>query len=157
MDTAAIAAAIALRFGPAAITPPTGYADIRLSTHRLPKSIVTTPTVLVFPPEASWSYGASHRTGDLLFPVRFYAEVTADLPRATDAVYAWHDVLIEMLTGQVQLGQSAQGVTHANWTDSRIGLLTYPALVLDNQEPATFMGIEAGVLVHMAQGLNSTA
>lgn len=159
MDLAAIAAAIADLFDPAGITPPTGLTNIRQSTHRLPQAITHTPQVLVFPPEMQWKHGASQRTGDLLFLVRWYIGMTSDLPRAVDAAYAWHDVLLERMVGQVQLGEAAQGVTHANWTDSRIALLVYPnpALMRDGAEPASFMGIEAGVLVHVAQGMTYTA
>lgn len=157
MNLANIAEAIADLFDPASVTPPSGMTNIRVSSHRLPPA-VTCPELLVFPPEMRWSHGASTRTGDLVFPVRFYVSTMAGLPRAIDQVYAWHDVLIERIVGQVMLGESAQGVTHARWMESRIGVLTYPTVAPDDEQTMTrFLGIETAVNVHVAEGMTYTA
>ena len=147
MDVAAIAAAIAVRFAAAAITPPAGYDDIALSTSSLPSAITTTPTVLVFPPAGQWTWSAgASRVGDLAFPVRFYVATTSDMPRATAAVMAWYSVLIEQLVGQLALGQSAAGVTHSFITGSRAGTFDYAGV--------DYAVIEFTVLVHLVEGIN---
>src|SRR3990167_11280629 len=125
MDLAAVAAQIAVRFGPTAITPPTGYDDVVLSTHLLPQAIGTTPAVIVFPPDITYNYPTRNRTGDATFPVRFFIAQTGSLAAATTAVYAWYSVLVEQLVGNVQLGLSSSGVTTALVMGSRIGHLTY--------------------------------
>lgn len=147
MDVAAIAAAIATRFGAALITPPSGYNDIALATADLPSAITDTPTVLVFPPAGQWSFSAgASRVGDLAFPVRFYVARSADNPRATAAVNAWYSVLIERLIGQLALGQSAAGVTHSFITGSQAGTLTYADV--------EYVGIELTVEVHLVEGID---
>lgn len=146
-DIAAIAAAIAVRFAAAAITPPSGYDDIALSTSELPNAVASTPTVLVFPPSGQWSFNAgATRVGDLAFPVRFYIAKAADNPRATAAVNAWYSVLIGQLIGQLALGQSAAGVTHSFITGSQAGTLTYADM--------EYVGIEFTVTVHLAEGIS---
>ena len=149
MDLAAVATQLAVRFGPTAITPPTGYDDVALSTHLLPQAIGTTPTVIVFPPDITYNYPTANRTGDATFPVRFYIAQTGDLSAATTAVYAWYSVLVDQLVGNVQLGQSSTGVTHALVMGSRIGHLTYA--------DTEYLGIEFAVVVHLVESLTFTA
>ena len=145
MDLAAVAAQIAVRFGPTTITPPTGYDDVALSTHLLPQAIVTTPTVIVFPPDITYNYPTANRTGDATFPVRFYIAQTGSLAAATTAVYAWYSVLVEQLVGNMALGQAATGVTHALIAGSRIGHMTYA--------DTEYLGIEFAVVVHLVESL----
>ena len=111
MDLAAVATQLAVRFGPTAITPPTGYDDVVLSTHLLPNALEETPAVIVFPPDITYNYPTRNRTGDATFPVRFYIAQTGSLAAATTAVYAWYSVLVEQLVGNMALGQAATGVT----------------------------------------------
>lgn len=149
MNVTAIATALALRFGAAAITPPTGYDDIALSTHRLPNAIVTTPTVIVYPPEIESTFGGHKRSSNLLFPVRFFIAATSDMPRATDAILAWEEVLLDQLMGQFDLGQTANGVTHA----------TIPSLSAGRGEYAEqeYAVVELVVLVHHESGYSPTS
>lgn len=145
MDISAIASAIAARF--ASVTPPAGQQAVALSTADLPSGITSTPAALVFPPSGQWSFTAgASRTGDLTFPVRFYIARTADTPRATAAVNAWHSVLVEQLVGQLALGQSAGGVTHSFITGSQAGTLTYADI--------EYVGIELTVEVHLVEGIS---
>lgn len=150
MDVSAIASAIAVRFAAAAITPPSGYNDVALSTHELPNAIASLPTALVFPPAGSYAYGPGRRTGDLAFPVRFYVEQSAaDRTRATKALYAWQSVLIDQIEGNFDLDQSGSGhVSHAVITSSSAGTLTY-----GDQE---YAGLEFTVNVHIVQAIAPT-
>lgn len=144
-DVAAIASAIAARF--ATVTPPAGYGSVALSTSELPSGITATPAALVYPPSGQWSFTAgAARTGDLTFPVRFHIARTADTPRATAAVNAWHGVLIEQLVGQLALGRSTDGVTHSFITGSQAGTLTYADV--------EYVGIELTVEVHVVEGIS---
>jgi len=146
MDVAAIAAALALRYGAAAITPPTGFDDIAQATHELPNAITTTPTALVYPPEAEMAYSGHKRSTNLVFPVRFYLAPTSDRPRATAALYAWWEVLADQLEGSYDLDQTANGVTHAVVLGMSAGTGEYA-----EQEYAV---IELEIGVHLEQGFN---
>lgn len=149
MNIASIGSAVATRFAAAAITPPSGYNDIASSTNELPNAITSLPAVLVFPPDASWAYGPGRRTGDLVFPVRFYAEAAADRPRATAAVNAWYGVLIDQLEPNFDLDLSGSGhVTHAVITGSSAGTFTYAE--------KEYAGIEFSVSVHIVQAIAPT-
>lgn len=146
MDVHAIATAIATRFSAAAVTPPTGYPDIALSTAGLPDAITSLPAVLVFPPSGQWTFTAgAARTGDLTFPVRFYYGPRADTARGAEAINKWHSVLIEQLIGQLALGQSLTGVTHCFVTASESGTLTYAEI--------DYLGIEFTVVVHLVEAI----
>ena len=61
MDVQAIAQALAARFAPANVTPPSGLQNIRVSTEYLPDFIGAPPTVLVFPPEETFAYTPGSR------------------------------------------------------------------------------------------------
>lgn len=149
MNLATIAAALATRFSSGQITPPTGYSNVALSTHRLPNAIVSTPTCLVFPPEGEMSYSGHKRSTNQVFPVRFYIALTSDRPRAIDALYAWYEVLVDQLEGQFDLGLSASGVTHAVIVSSTAGTGEYA-----EQEYAV---IEFIVGVHIEHGHSPTS
>jgi hypothetical protein len=145
MDIASIASNLAARFNAANIVPPDGYDDIALATHQLPNAITTTPTALVFPPEGEFSYPSGHkRSTNLSFPVRFYVAATSDRPRATAALYAWWEVLIDQLEAAYDIDSTALGVTHAVPVDMSMGTAEYA-----EQEYAV---IELTVLVHVEQG-----
>ena len=149
MDFAAIASAIALRFDATTITPPTGYNDVALSTHRLPNAITSLPTALVFPSEDVLAYGPGRRSGDLVHPVRFYVEAAADRPRAMDALYAWKSVLIDQVEGNFDLDQSASGhVTHATITSAGGGPASYGG--------QDYVALEFSVNVHIVQAISPT-
>lgn len=147
MDLATIASNLAARFGAAAITPPSGYDDIATATHELPNAITTTPTALVFPPEGDFTYPSGHkRSTNLAFPVRFYLAPTSDRPRATAALYAWWEVLVDQLEASFDLDAQATGVTHAVVVGMSAGTSEYA-----EQEYAV---IELEVMVHVEQGYN---
>jgi hypothetical protein len=149
MDLGAIAAALATRFSAPKITPPTGYNNVALATHRLPNAIVSTPTCLVFPPEGDMAYSGHKRSTNQAFPVRFYIAATSDRPRAIDALYAWYEVLVDQLEGQFDLGLSASGVTHAVILSSTAGTGEYA----ENE----YAVVEFIVGVHIEQGHSPTS
>lgn len=146
-DFQAIASAIADRFNAAAITPPSGYNDPGTAVYKLPTAITTTPTAVVFPPEGEFSYAAHKRSGNLLFPVRWYIGDTSDLPRATDEMYAWAGTLIDQLEGSFDLDLSAT-VTHAVVQGVTFGKFEYA----DKE----YTGIEVPVLVHLEEAFTPT-
>lgn len=139
MNLTAIASAIAGRFAAAAISPPSGYTDPGTAVYQLPNAIASTPTAVVFPPEGEFSYAAFKRSGNLTFPVRWYIAETADLPRATRAMYDWAGTLLDQLEAQFDLDLSPT-VTHAVVDGVRFGKLEYA----DKE----YTGIELSVLVH---------
>lgn len=147
MDLKAIAAALATRFAAAAITPPSGYTDPASATYKLPTGITTLPTCLVFPPEGAFSFAAHKRSGNLEFPVRWYIGDADDMPRATDAMYAWAGTLLDQLEASFDLGL-APTVTHAVIDGVRFGKLEYA-----DQE---YTGIELSVLVHVEEAFTPT-
>ena len=147
MDVHAIATAIANRFSAANVTPPTGYADIALSTAELPNAITSLPAVLVFPPDGNWSFNAGAvRTGDLRFPVRVYLGPMLDNGRNAEMVNKWHSVLIEQLIGSLALGQATNGVTHCFIDNSSSGMIEYADV--------SYAGLEFEVNVHVVEGIN---
>lgn len=150
MDTLAIAQALAARFAPAQVTPPTGLQNIRLSTERLPDLISMPPTVLVFPPEEQFSYTPGSRQSVQDWPIRFYQAQTSTAGRTVEELYAWRPVLIGQLLPNSQLGQSGSGgVAWAAIVAARIGALTYAEV--------EFNGIEMVARVRLAEGINPAA
>lgn len=147
MNLATIAANLATRMG--TVTPPSGYPPLELSTHLLPTGVVSTPTLLVFPPEGSLEgAGGDVRFGVLPFPVRVYLGQEADRPNAIAAAYAWFDAFLDLPLANISLGGLAY-VVDAFTTGFRIGELTYAG------QP--YIGIEFEVRVRIAEGIPVTA
>lgn len=121
-DFGAIATALAGRFAAAALTAPTGYRTIRLSTAALPNQMPPLPCVLVFPDSGEWRTGTGTRQGGHTFTVRFYYDQLADLSRAQSGLLAWLTVLADQLRGAVQLGGTVTRATIDSWS---MGTLTY--------------------------------
>lgn len=150
VDFNAIAVALAVRFAAAAVTAPAGEANIQESTSALPDTITDEPTVLVFPPsDITFGYGPSLRKGVAEYPVRFYIYKVASTARNATLLNKWVSALYAQLDGQVHLGQSAAGVTHAVITRIQAGPLSYAGI--------EFHGIELTVEVHLSEGLNAVA
>jgi hypothetical protein len=147
MDLSAIASALADRYAADLIVPPAGYTDPGTATHQLPNAITSTPTAVVFPPEGEFSYAVMKRSGNLDFPVRFYIAPTADLPRATQAMYDWAGVLLDRLQGRYDLDLSPT-VTHAVTSELRFGKLEYAG--------AEYVGVEFVVRVHTEEPFQPT-
>lgn len=103
MDIADIGAAIALRFKN--LTPPTGYKAIQFSTHRRQLGLGKLPAAVT-----SW---VATRDLNIAFYERWgFADFTTTLyfekGKAEDddaTLQAWHDVVVDALVGQIQLGE----------------------------------------------------
>lgn len=149
MDMLAIAQALAARYAPANVTPPTGLDNIRLSTHELPPQIFL-PTVLVFPPEEQFAYTPGSRQAVQDWPIRFYETQVTGPERAVERLYRWRPILIAQLLPNSQLGQSGSGgVAMATIVGDRIGTLVYG----ENE----YQGIEMVARVRLAEGINPVA
>ncbi len=149
MDVQAIAQALAARFAPANVTPPSGLQNIRVSTEYLPDFIGAPPTVLVFPPEETFAYTPGSRQSVQDWPIRFYEAQVTGPGRTVDRLYRWRSVLIGQLLDQTQLGESADGVAWVGIVAARIGTLTYGDV--------EFQGIEMVARVRLAEGINPVA
>lgn len=133
LDMLSIADALAARFAPGQVTPPTNpdtgsaYPNIRESTARLPNNPGAFPFVGVFPPEpgdAGFTIGGGQRVGEMEFTIRFfYGEMTGDLDRHVTALYKWWGVLLDQLNSGMKLGLAT--VRKAIVLNSGIGVYTY--------------------------------
>lgn len=118
IDFDAIAAAVATRYLPAYVTPPTGQDNIAISTADLPDAITDEPTVLVFPPlDPQWNHGPMVRKANVQFPVRFYLWKVRDNARNTKLLRLWSSVLATQIDGQVHLGLSS----YVTWAAVDVG------------------------------------
>jgi hypothetical protein len=157
-DFDAINTALIARFAPAAMTAPTGYDPITLSTGDLPDSgLYPTPCVLVFPDSGTYDQkAAGKRDSTNMFTVRFYYNQLSDLERDYVGLRKWLDVLSDQLRASVQLGGLTwtsgvrQGeVTRAKVDGWKIGILTYA-----NEK---YTGIELSVSVLVNESLTMVA
>jgi hypothetical protein len=108
MNLLTIADALAARYAPGVVTPPTGLKNITAATARPPNTIPNTPFVIAWANEGDLTYQAGQRNGEHMFPVTFYySKSEADVPREYVAMLSWVGVLLDRLHGQVQLGLGA--------------------------------------------------
>ena len=133
LDLLAIADALAARYAPAAVTPPTGYANIVDSTARPKNALTQSPSVVVWPNEGELNYASTQgmRKGEHEFLVNFYyAKHEGDLPRESAALIAWLGVLLDQLHAQTSLGLApiVMKALVATW---KIGALTYAGSIWD--------------------------
>lgn len=149
MDVQAIAQALAARYAPANVTPPSGLTNIRVATEALPELVNAPPTVLVFPPEEQFAYTPGSRQSVQDWPIRFYLARVNTPARAVTALYRWRSVLIGQLLPNSQLGESADGVVFGVIVAARIGTLVYGEV--------EFEGIEMVARVRLAEGINPVA
>lgn len=134
-DFDAIGTALAARFAPAQVTPPTGLQNIRRSSIDLPNTLAGLPVVLVWPDQGELAPGQGSRLSTVDYIVRLYFSVTANLPRETNQCRQWLGRLID----QVRVGESLGGppVAVARVVRWRIGILPYGR--------RDYTGIELGV------------
>jgi hypothetical protein len=152
VDFNAIATAIATRFSSTYVTAPSGETNVRLSTSALPEAIVREPTVLVFPPSITLSYGPSLRKATASYPVRFYIYKVRDTGRNATLMNKWIGSLYAMLPDTLaHLGLSSY-VTSAVATNIQVGPLTY-----GESGGIEYHGIELTIDVHIWEGLSATA
>lgn len=125
IDFDAITVALAARFAPGVVTPPTGYDNIRLSTGNLPGQMTPLPTVLTFPEGGEFTALPGKRDSTHSFVHRFYYNQTGDLERDTIALRKWLTVLVYQLQGAAQLGGT---VTSAKVIGYTVAVLSYAGL-----------------------------
>ena len=103
-----IADALADRFKPANVTPPTGLRNISYATARLENNLANTPFVAIFPPEpgsVEVTINPGQRMTVIPFRVRFHFDrASGDLSKNTVALYKWAEVLFDLLQTNAKLG-----------------------------------------------------
>lgn len=125
-----IADALAAKFAPGVVTPPTGYRNIALSTARLQNNLVNVPFIAIFPPEpgsVEVTIDPGRRITVIPFRLRFhFDQASGDLSKTTAALYSWATVLYDQLATGAKLGLGgAPGVMKAIPT-SGPGFATLP-------------------------------
>ena len=124
MDFLAIADALADRYDPTLVTPPTGFKEITTSTARPPNNIPNTPFVAVWLHNGDLTYIPGQRKGEHEFLVNFhYSKAEGDIAREMAALLSWLGVLVDCLHGAVKLGLST--VMKSFLMSYTIGTLTY--------------------------------
>jgi hypothetical protein len=100
-----IADALAARFAPGLVTPPTGRKNITAATARPPNAIPNTPYVVAWADSGEVTFPPGQMLGEHEFKVTFYySKSEADIPREYAALLDWVGVLLARLAGQTQLG-----------------------------------------------------
>lgn len=124
MNVLTIADALATKFAPGTITPPSGYPAMRASTARLPNNIPTSPWVLVTLTKGEVVLGVQELNHALEFHVVFhYAKQTGDTPRDMAGMLSWLGVLLAACFADMDLGVS--GIRKAYPTTYDLVVATY--------------------------------
>ena len=135
-DFDAINTALIARFAAAAITPPTGYDNVKISTGNLPEGMFPLPAVLVFPEGGDFTHYPGKRDSTHQYVVRFYYNQNGDLERDTPALRKWATVLVDQLKISTQLGGAVTLAVVTHWA---VGTYDYT--------PNQYTGIELTVSV----------
>lgn len=146
IDFDAIATALAARYAPGLMSPPSGLGALRLSTATLPQQVSVTPAVLVFPDSGTLEYGSSTRQGDALMKLQFLYSMGVDMARDSVALRKWLGVLLDQLRGAAQLGGIVASARVTGWRTVKI---TYGG--------DDFNGIELDVAVVTTEAWTATA
>jgi hypothetical protein len=146
LDFDAIATALAARYAPGLMSPPSGLGALRLSTATMPQQMSVTPAILVFPDSGTFEYGASTRQGEASFRLNFYYSMGVDMARDSVALRKWVGVLCDQLRGAAQLGGIVASARVSGWKTVK---LTYGG--------DDFNGIELDVTVVTAEPWTATA
>jgi hypothetical protein len=120
MDVDAIATAIATRYGPGLMTPPSGQGPVRSATANLPQQVTATPAVLVFPDSGSFDYSPSKRAANVQFKLQFLYSMGVDMPRDSAGIRKWIGVLVDQLKGAAQLGASVSSARVMAWRTVKV-------------------------------------
>lgn len=149
LDMKAIADALAARYAPGVVTPPTGLPNIVAATATPPNAIPQSPYVVVWPDTGRFTHPPARRKAEHDFLVHFhYARHEGDIPRESAALLRWLGVLFDQTNGQLQLGL-APIVTQALVQTWDIGSLVYAGVEYD--------GIVLGVRVWTSDTVNLVA
>ena len=132
MDFKALAAALALRYDPTNVTPPTGYSNITASTATPPNALPRSPYVVIWPTEGDVTVTPGTVDGLHTFLVNFYyAKHEADIPREFAALESWLGVLLGQTYGALKLGYTDDTVMKAIPIHWSIGALEYAGMTYD--------------------------
>lgn len=124
MNALTIADALALKYAPGTLTPPTGYPAMRVSTARLPNAIPTSPWVLVMLPKGDVTLAPQWLDHSMAFHVLFhFAKHTGDLARDMTAMLSWIGVLLAATYADMDLGVT--GIRKAYPTEYQLAVFTY--------------------------------
>lgn len=124
MNALTIADALAAKYAPGTLSPPSSYPAMRVSTARLPNALPTSPWTLVILPEGEITLGAQELNHSMEFHVLFhYAKHTGDLARDMTAMLAWIGVLITATFADMDLGVT--GIRKAYPTNYKLAVFTY--------------------------------
>lgn len=124
MNALTIADALATRYAPGNVTPPSGYPNIRVSTSRIPNKMPTSPWVLVMLPNGEAVLASQWVDYHLDYHVVFhYAKHSADVARDIAALLSWIGVLLTRTYADMDLGVS--GVRKAYPVDFRLTVENY--------------------------------
>jgi hypothetical protein len=145
-DYDAIATALAVRYGPGQMTPPSGQAAVRASTATLPQNVTIMPVVLVFPDSGTLDYQPNGRQGDSRYRVQFLYSQGLDMPRDSVGLRKWLPVLTDQLRGATQLGGLVASARVVEWKTAKI-----------SYAGEDFNGIELSVDVATVEGWSPTA
>jgi hypothetical protein len=105
MDYKALADALAARFAPGVVTPPSGYPNIRASTAQAPNAIPATPYVIVWQESGDLTFEPGRLLGEHEMPVVLYLDkASGDVPRQLAALESWLGVLIGQFQTTNKLG-----------------------------------------------------
>lgn len=130
MDVLAIADALAARYAPGTLAPPSGQPAIRRSTARLPNSIPTDPWVLVNPPNGELELGSGQVTYHLDFEVFFHvSHKKGDIPRDIAVLDSWLGTLLIATYAAMKLGVA--GVMKAYPMSWELVIVTYAGYEFD--------------------------
>ena len=145
-DYDAVATALAARYAPGLMSPPSGQGALRLSTATLPQQASVLPAVYVFPDSGTLQYQPNGRQGDAVFKLQFLYSMGVDMARDSVGLRKWLGVLIDQLRGATQLGGTVAAARVTAWRTAKI---TYGG--------DEFNGIELEVSVVTVEGWSATA
>jgi hypothetical protein len=146
IDFDAIATALAARYAPGLMSPPSGLGALRLSTATLPQQVTVTPAILVFPDAGTFEYGASTRQGEAMFRLQFFYSMGVDMARDSVALRKWAGVLCDQLRGAAQLAGIVASARVSSWKTAK---LTYAG--------DEFNGIELDVTIVTTEAWTATS
>jgi hypothetical protein len=126
MNLLTIADALAARYAPGLVTPPTGRKNITAATARPPNAIPNAPFVVAWAESGDVTFPPGQMKGEHEFKVAFYyAKSEGDVAREYAALLDWVGILLVRLAGQTTLGVT--GVMKAIPIRWEIGTATYAA------------------------------
>lgn len=132
MNFKTLADALAVRYAPANVTPPTGYRNIVASTATPPNALPRNPYVVIWPTEGDITISPGVANGQHTFLVNFYfAKHVADIPRESAALLSWLGILLNQTYPALKLGYTDGTVLKAIPIHWEIGALTYAGVVYD--------------------------